>query len=242
MNSKVMTAGSAPAEQVASRAEKVTSFAMRLDKGRSQTLEERFNTLTHAVGAGMSIAGLIFLLLAAQHSGADAITYIAFAIYGAMQILLYLSSSMLHQFIDVPAWYKPLHILDQSAIYLLIAGTYTPVTLLALQGTWGWSLFGVIWGLALLGILMKSIFIRGKHIATDLLYLPMGWLVAIALKPLAAVMPPGFFIWAALGAASYTIGIIFYIFEKIPMSHVIWHLFVISGSLAFYIGFLKYLV
>ncbi len=208
----------------------------------SHSIEERLNSMTHAIGAGMSIAGLIFLLVIANINGSSPMAIASFTLYGAFQILLYLSSSVMHQFTDKPAFHKRLHILDQSAIYLLIAGTYTPVALLALGGTWGWVIFGLIWGMAVLGIIMKAFIFTGRHIASDLLYLPMGWLIIIAIKPLLAAMPSGFFIWMGIGAASYCIGILFYIFNKFPLSHVIWHLFVISGGVSFYIGFAKYLV
>jgi len=211
-------------------------------KQDSHSVEERLNSMTHAIGAGMSIAGLIFLLVLTKLNGSSAVALVSFTLYGAFQILLYLSSSVMHQFTDVPAFHKRLHILDQSAIYLLIAGTYTPVALLALGGTWGWVIFGLIWGMAAAGIFMKSFIFTGKHIASDLLYLPMGWLIVIAIKPLIAAMPNGFFLWMFLGAASYCIGILFYIFNKFPLSHVIWHLFVISGGVSFYIGFALYLV
>jgi hemolysin III len=212
------------------------------EKEDSHSIEERLNSMTHAIGAGMSIAGMIFLLVLANINGASPLAIASFALYGAFQILLYLSSSSMHLFTDKPAFHKKMHILDQSAIYLLIAGTYTPVALLALGGTWGWVIFGLIWGMAAAGIIMKSFIFTGRHIASDLLYLPMGWLIIIAIKPLIAAMPNGFFLWMGLGAASYCIGILFYIFNKFPLSHVIWHLFVIAGGVSFFIGFAKYLV
>ncbi len=215
--------------------------ALRTDI-QHHSVEERLNSVTHAIGAGMSIAGLVFLLIMARLQNAPGIVYVSFSIYGAFQIMLYLSSALMHQFTDMPRVHRPLHILDQASIYLLIAGTYTPVSLLALRGEWGWTIFGIIWGLAVLGIIMKSVIFTGRHIASDLLYLPMGWLIVVALKPLIASMPAGFFLWVSLGAAAYTIGILFYIFRKIPLSHVIWHLFVIAGSLFFYIGFAAYLL
>jgi hemolysin III len=209
---------------------------------RPQNVEERLNSITHAMGAGLSIAALVYLLWMTSVNNGPAIAYVAFAIYGGFQILLYLSSASMHQFTDHPRWHKVLHIIDQAAIYLLIAGTYTPVTLLILKGALGWTLFGIVWGLAVLGIIMKSAIFTGRHIASDLLYLPMGWLIIVAIKPLIEAMPGGFFIWVIMGAASYSIGIIFYIFNKIPYSHVIWHLFVISGGLGFFIAFASYVV
>lgn len=205
------------------------------------SIEEKLNAVTHAIGAGMSIAGLIFLLVLTQMNSGGTLRYVAFSIYGAFQILLYLSSAFTHIFTDYPRIHKPLRIIDQAAVYLLIAGTYTPAALIAMPGTWGWTVFGLIWGLAIAGILMKTVFIPGKNIASDLLYIPMGWLIVIAFKPLKAMAPEGFVTWMMLGGGLYTGGIIFYLMKKVPFSHVIWHLFVLAGGIAFYIGFAKYL-
>jgi hemolysin III len=207
------------------------------DKVEQQSIEEKLNALTHSIGAGLSIAGLIILLVLTKQRGGSTLAYVSFSIYGSFQILLYLSSSLTHQFSDIPRLSSIFRIIDQAAIYLLIAGTYTPFVLLGLGGTWGWTLFGIIWGLALLGILLKTIFIREKHILSDLLYLPMGWLMIIAIKPMIQVFPLGILKWLILGGLSYTIGILFYLTKKVPLSHVIWHLFVLSGGIGFYMGF-----
>ncbi|MDA3958509.1 hemolysin III family protein [Oceanispirochaeta sp.] len=211
------------------------------DKVEQQSIEEKLNALTHSIGAGLSIAGLIILLVLTKQRGGSTLAYVSFSIYGSFQILLYLSSSLTHQFSDIPRLSSIFRIIDQAAIYLLIAGTYTPFVLLGLGGTWGWTLFGIIWGLALLGILLKTIFIREKHILSDLLYLPMGWLMIIAIKPMIQVFPLGILKWLIMGGLSYTIGILFYLTKKVPLSHVIWHLFVLSGGIGFYMGFVFYL-
>ena len=138
------------------------------------TVEEKLNSLTHGIGAGMSMAGLAFLLVLTKLNGGGALHYVSFSLYGAFQILLYLSSALTHQFSDSPRVSKYFRIMDQAAIYLLIAGTYTPVALLGLQGAWGWTIFGIIWALALAGILFKSLLFREKHILSDLFYLPHG--------------------------------------------------------------------
>ncbi len=205
------------------------------------TVEEKLNSLTHSIGAGMSIAGFIYLLVLTRMGGGTPLAYVSFSLYGAFQILLYLSSALTHQFSDIPRVNKGFRILDQTAVYLLIAGTYTPVALLGLGGAWGWSIFGVIWGFAILGILLKTLVFREKHLISDLFYLPMGWTIIIAIKPLIDAMPAGFNLWVLLGGILYSLGIIFYISKKIPMSHVIWHLFVLGGSIAFYLGFVFYL-
>ena len=206
------------------------------------TVEEKLNSLTHGIGAGMSIAGLVFLLVLTKMKGGGTLHYVSFSLYGAFQILLYLSSALTHQFSDIPGTAKPLRIIDQASIYLLIAGTYTPLALLGLKGVWGWTLFGIIWSLALTGILFKTLLFREKHIVSDLFYLPMGWLILIAFKPLLRTMPGGFVLWALFGGLMYSLGIFFYLTERIPFAHVIWHLFVMAGSIGFYLGFVFYLI
>ncbi len=205
------------------------------------SVEEKLNSLTHGIGTGMSIAGLVFLLVLHGARSGTAVGYVSFSIYGAFQILLYLSSTLTHQFTDRPRVHAPLRVLDQAAVYLLIAGTYTPVALIAMGGRWGWTIFGLVWGIAILGILMKTLFLKGKHLLSDLLYLPMGWLIIIAIKPLRTSAPEGFLVWTMLGGGLYSLGIVFYLLKKLPLSHVIWHLFVLAGGISFYLGFAIYL-
>lgn len=215
---------------------------MRKDSIHHHTLEEKLNSLTHSIGVGLSIAGLIFLMVPCRMNQATTWHYVSYAIYGSFQILLYLTSSLTHLFTDRPKLNSLFRAMDQLSIYLLIAGTYTPVALILLRGPWGWTIFGLIWGMALIGILMKSLFTKGIHIASDLLYLPMGWLILIAIKPLKEVAPPGLIQWIAIGGACYTLGIVFYLLKKMPFSHVIWHLFVLAGGISFYLGFAYYLL
>lgn len=204
-------------------------------------VEEKLNSLTHGIGAGMSIAGMIFLLAFTGLKSGGRKQYLAFTLYGSFQILLYLSSSLTHIFTDRPRIHAPLRITDQAAVYLLIAGTYTPVALLALPSPWSWTVFALIWGMALAGILMKTVFLPGKKIASDLLYLPMGWLILVALRPLKETAPEGLLMWIMLGGGLYTGGILFYLWKKVPYSHVIWHMFVLAGGICYYIGFARYL-
>lgn len=209
--------------------------------GKPHNVEERLNALLHSLGAGMSIAGLAFLLVLTAQGEGGAIRYVSFSLYGAFQILLYMSSTIMHQFTDMPKVYNTMRVMDQAAIYLLIAGTYTPVAFLVLGGAWGWWIFGLIWGMAVLGIIMKTVIFRQKHIMSDLLYLPMGWLILVALRPLIHQSPTGLVIWAFIGGLCYSFGIIFYLTKRISYSHVIWHSFVLAGSISFYIGFALYL-
>ncbi len=208
----------------------------------AHTTEEKLNALTHNIGAGLSIGGLVFLLyLTAIHDGTP-LQYVTFSLYGAFQILLYLSSGLTHSFTDQPAAHGILRIIDQASVYLLIAGTYTPISLLALQGAWGWSIFGIIWAMALTGIIIKLVLGRRKHIISDLLYIPMGWTIIVAIKPMIQTAPRGLLLWVAIGGACYSIGVIFYLLKKLPFAHLLWHLFVLGGGISFYLGIVKYLV
>ena len=206
-----------------------------------ELVEQKLNSVTHGIGAGMSIVGMIVLLvIGVRAHNPRMIT--SFAVYGSFQIFLYLSSALTHAFHDMPKTYNALRVLDQAAVYLLIAGTYTPVALIVLRGGWGWIMFGIEWCLAVAGILMKSLVFRKKHIASDLLYLPMGWLILFFLASLTASAPGGLLMWIFIGGGCYSIGIIFYIIKKIPLGHVIWHLFVLAGGISFFLGFIFHLV
>jgi hemolysin III len=199
-------------------------------------VEEIFNSLTHAIGAGLSIAGLIILITLTRESPSPW-KYVSFSVYGVSQILLYLSSSLMHSFAALPRVRYYLRIVDQCFIYLLIAGTYTPVTLIAMRNAWGWTVFGIVWGLALVGIILKSTIYRSHHIVTDLLYIPMGWTIVIAIRPMLRMVPPGLLFWMLMGGLAYTLGVIFYAWRRLPFSHTLWHLFVMTGSAAFFMGF-----
>ena len=204
-------------------------------------IEEKLNAATHSIGAGLSIAGLAVLMVLGTKTK-DPWIITSLALYGSFQILLYLSSSLTHLFHDMPQTYHVFRILDQASVYLLIAGTYTPVALIIMRGSGGWAMFGAEWGLALAGILMKTLFLRTKNVLSDLLYLPMGWILIFFLKPVLAVAPPGLLLWIFIGGGCYTLGIIFYLLKKLPMSHVVWHLFVVAGGISFFLGFVKHLV
>jgi hemolysin III len=208
----------------------------------THTTEEKLNALTHNIGTGLSIGGLVFLLYLTKLNGGTAIQYISFSLYGTFQILLYLSSGLTHLFTDKPKIHKVLRLTDQASVYLLIAGTYTPITLVTLSGTWGWTIFGIIWAMALMGMIFKIAMGSKKHIISDLFYIPMGWTIVIAIKPLLQVAPKGLLLWVVIGGLFYTVGVIFYVSKKIPLGHVLWHLFVLGGSISFYLGFVKYLV
>lgn len=203
-------------------------------------VEEIFNSLTHAIGAGLSIAGLTALIMLTNRDPSPW-KYAGFSVYGVSQILLYLSSSLMHSFAALPRIRYYLRIVDQCFIYLLIAGTYTPVTLVAMRDAWGWLIFGIVWGFALVGIFLKVFIFRTHHIISDLLYIPMGWTLIIAIRPIVSTVPAGLLFWMLMGGIAYTGGIVFYVWRRLLFSHVLWHICVMAGSAAFFVGFSLYL-
>ena len=182
--------------------------------------------VTHAVGAALSIFALILMVVRAE--GALGVT--SAAIFGVSLTLLYLSSTLYHIFTGtrVKAFFQ---LMDHACIYVLIAGTYTPVSLLALGGVWGWSLFGVVWGLAVAGIVFKSITHgRNDHWISTALYVAMGWLVVIAGKPLVEAVEKGGLVLLVAGGVCYSLGVIFFVWERLRFNHAVWHVFVMAGS------------
>jgi len=199
---------------------------------------ELINGVTHGVGFLLSIAGLVVLVvLAASRGGARHV--VACSVYGSTLILLYLASTLYHS-VTAPRAKLVLRLIDHIAIYLLIAGTYTPFTLLTLRGGWGWSLFGVIWGLAIAGSVFKILFIGRFRKTSVVIYLLMGWLVVVGLKPLLATLPLGGFVWLMAGGAAYTLGVVFYAWKSLPHHHAIWHVFVMLGSTCHFFAVMLY--
>ncbi len=199
---------------------------------------ERFNGITHLMGTALAAAGATVLVVLAARQG-DPWKIVSFSIYGAMLFALYILSTLYHSTRGkVKDVFRKL---DQCSIYLLIAGTYTPFTLVTLRGAWGWSLFGVIWGLAALGIAQEAWLGKGARILSLVIYVLMGWLSVIAVKPLLAALTPAGFAWLAAGGLLYSGGIIFYALdEKLRHGHGIWHLFVLAGSASHYLAILLY--
>lgn len=163
------------------------------------------------------------------------------AIFGSTMVLLYLASTLYHA-IQSPRAKQVLRGFDHAAIYLLIAGTYTPFALVSLRGPWGWSLFGVVWGLALFGIIAQGGFLRRHGVFRVLLYLAMGWVVVIAAKPLLTNLEPGALWLLGLGGLCYTAGLRFYASNRIPFAHAIWHLFVLAGTILHFFAILLYVI
>ncbi len=209
-------------------------------KDRIQTAgEETANTVSHLVGLIAAVAATPFMILRAVRLG-DPAFVVGVSIFCATMIALYLSSSVYHTLPPGRAK-RVCKIIDHSAIYLLIAGTYTPFTLGALSGTWGWTLFGVIWGLAALGILMKALRkLRHQAVSTSL-YLLMGWLVLVALHPLTREVPSAGIAWLSAGGAAYSLGVVFFVLDKrVKFAHFVWHLFVLAGTMFHFISVFGY--
>jgi hemolysin III len=207
-------------------------------KPRYSVREEIANALIHGIGFALAIAGLVVLtVLAAQISARHVV---AVSIYGTCLILMYGASTLYHA-VPQPRIKSALRQLDHASIFLLIAGTYTPFTLINLSGPWGWSLFGVIWGLAALGLILQPL-LRQRRVIAVAIYIAMGWAVLIAIKPLIhAVAPAGIALLAA-GGLAYTLGTIFYGWRKLPYSHAVWHGFVLLGSVLHFFAVLFYVL
>lgn len=190
--------------------------------------EEIANSITHAIATGLSIAALVVLIVSAV-SGGNAWHIVSFSIFGSTLILLYLASTLYHA-IPVARAKRILKILDHSAIFLLIAGTYTPFMLVSLRGPVGWTIFGVIWGLAVAGIILKCCCVyRFKRLSLAV-YVGMGWLCVLVGRDIYASLSTTSLVFLALGGLAYTLGVIFYVWKRLPYNHAIWHLFVIAGS------------
>jgi len=215
-------------------------FKTKTHSLKSQTIgEEIANSITHGIGAGLSIAALVILTVLASRRG-DAWRIVSFSIYGATLVLLYLSSTLYHSFINSKIK-NIFRILDHSAIYLLIAGTYTPVTLTLMRGAWGWTLFGLAWAMAIGGIIITALLLDKLKALLVLSYVVMGLLVLIAIKPMMQMVPQGMIAWLFIGGTCYILGIIFYLWKRLPYHHPIWHLFVLGGSISHFLGILFYL-
>jgi hemolysin III len=199
---------------------------------------ERLNGISHLIGAVLAAAGVALLVAVAARQG-DAWKIVSFSLYGATLFLLYLVSTLYHSLRGrAKAVFRKL---DHLAIYLLIAGTYTPFALVTLRGGWGWSLFGTIWGLAAAGMALEFLPRRGARILPVVIYLLMGWLALIALRPLIEALPAAGLAWLFGGGVCYTLGVVFYALdERLRHAHGAWHLFVLAGSVGHYCAILYY--
>ena len=207
----------------------------------SESLSERlFNTITHGIGSVLSIVALVLMVVYASYNS-DAWSIVGVSIFGSTLILLYMSSTLYHAFSNgrVKQIFKTL---DQSFIYLLIAGTYTPVLLITLRNTLGWTVFGLVWAMAIGGITHRIFFFDKLKKLSLVSYILMGWLSLIVFKSLLNAAPAELVVWLLIGGAFYTGGLIFYSWEKLPFNHAIWHLFVLGGSFSHFIGIYIYLI
>jgi len=205
---------------------------------RRQSLREEIaNSVSHGLGFVAALVALPFLVLGALRHGPAAV--VGAAVFGATMILLYLTSTIYHAIARDRAK-RVARILDHGAIYLLIAGTYTPFTLGVLRGPWGWTLFGMIWALAVAGVVLKSTGgIRFQRLSVAL-YLAMGWLVIVAVRPLWLHVPGWGLFWLAAGGLAYTAGVGFYVARRMPYAHFVWHLFVLVGTACHFVAVFNY--
>lgn len=202
--------------------------------------EELANAITHGIGIVFAISALGVLTAFSTVFG-TIWHIVSCSIYSGTMILMYTASTLYHS-IPWPKAKKVFRILDHAAIFLLIAGTYTPFTLVSLNGPWGWSLFGIIWGLAVAGILCEIFFLGRYRFLALCIYIGMGWAVVAAAKPLISAVPFNGLLLLLTGGIFYTVGIIFYVFEKIPYNHAIWHLFVLAGTVFQFFAILLYVI
>jgi hemolysin III len=200
--------------------------------------EERLNILTHGLGLVLSIVGLGILLFRANEQGTT-MHWVSFAVFGVSLILLYAASTFYHSARD-PKRRGYLKILDHAAIFILIAGTYTPFTLISLEGPTGWTIFSVVWGIAAAGVILKLFFTGRFDILSTLLYVGMGWIIVFAIKPLMANLALEGLYWLLAGGIAYTVGAILYSIKRIPFNHAIFHVFVLVGSFCHYLAILLY--
>ena len=218
----------------------IESLKARLSVREQTSNEEIANSVTHGFGVVLSVAALPVLVALASIKG-NIWHVVSCTIYGSTLIVLYLSSTLYHCFRS-PRAKRIFMLADHSAIFLLIAGTYTPFTLVSMRGPWGWTLFGLIWGFAITGIAMTYFFLGRYRLLFTMLYLGMGWLVIIAFRPLlAAISLEGIF-WIVGGGAFYSLGVIFYLWENLKYGHAVWHVLVLAGSVCHFFGILFHVI
>ena len=210
------------------------------DPARYSMGEEIASSVIHGIGILLSLAALIIMVIFASRYG-TAWHLAGAVVFGCGLIIAYTSSTLYHSFqkVKVKAVFR---ILDHVSIFILIAATYTPLTLVNLRGTWGWSLFGVVWGLALFGIIVECSSLRRFRLASVILYLGMGWIMIVAIKPMLVMVQTGGLLLLLAGGLAYTIGCLFYAWRRLPYNHAIWHLFVLAGSACHFFAILFYVL
>lgn len=202
--------------------------------------EEIANAITHGIGVLLSIAALVLLIVFSSMHG-TALHIVSFTIYGVTMLMLYFSSTMLHSLPEGKV--KNLfEIFDHASIYLFIAGSYTPLLFIVVQGTLGWTLFGIVWGLATLGIVFKVFFVKKFLFLSTLFYVGMGWLAIFAIKPVVENLPTAGIALLVIGGLCYTLGTIFYVWRGFKFHHAVWHTFVLAGSILHFFMILLYVL
>ena len=202
--------------------------------------EDIANVVTHGAGLLLSLAAVpVLIVLGALNGGA--LHAATFSVYGVSLVLVYATSTLYHA-ARKPHLKRLFRILDHAAIYLLIAGTYTPVTLISMNGPWGWTLLSLVWVLAVSGVIFKMFFVGQFKTFSTVLYLVMGWLIVVAIGPITESISTASLLWFIAGGLSYTLGVVFFVWERVPYSHAVWHLFVIAGSACHYVALLLYVL
>ena len=203
--------------------------------------EEIAHAITHGIGALLAIAGLAVLMVAAATRGEGAWQIVPCAIYGAAMVLMFTTSTLYHSF-PWPRVKRVFRVLDHEMIFLMIAGSYTPFVLITLRGALGWTLFGVVWGIAAAGLVFQGFFTGRFKGASTALYVVMGWIIVFALKPLLDHMSPAGIRWLVAGGLCYTLGAVVYLFKRVPYHHVVWHVMVLAGSACHYVVVLRHVL
>jgi hemolysin III len=213
---------------------------MKERRARNLIREEIANSVTHGIGLALSVAGLAVLIVLACIKG-GALHIISCSAYGVTLVTLYTASTLYHSFRS-PRLKHAFKIIDHCSIYLLIAGTYTPFTLVMLRGGWGWSLFGLVWSLSFCGVIFKLFCVNRFKILSTVVYVLMGWLAIIAIKPILTLLPLGCILLLFAGGLFYTIGVVFFAWERLPYHHAIWHVFVVAGSILHFLAVIFYVI
>ncbi len=207
---------------------------------RYSPAEELANSITHGVGAVLAIGALGVLTAFATLFG-NAWHIVSCIIFGVTLIMLYTASALYHS-IQIPEAKVVLRVLDRSAVFLLIAGTYTPFVLVDIRGPWGWAIFGIVWTIALLGVIFQVSLLRRWPVASVGLYVGMGFIIVVVIKPLLAALTPAGLMLLVTGGAAYILGLLFYGWRRLPYHHAVWHLFVLAGSTLHFFAILLYVI
>ncbi len=202
--------------------------------------EEIAHAITHGIGAFLSIAALVLLIVFASLKG-GATLIVSVTIFGSTMLCMYVASTIVHS-LPRGKCKNIFLIVDHAAIYLFIAGTYTPFVLTQIKGTIGWTLFGIVWGIAVIGVILKLFFVHKFVFLSTLAYVMMGWIIIFAWKPLTEALHHNGVLFLVVGGIIYTIGSVFYVWKKVPYHHVIWHLFVIAGSCLHFFAVFFYVI